>query len=870
MRNKTSAAIDTSAMDQTDTTHAFDGKAEAYARNRRDYSPQAIAAIIAVAGLSKTSVLADLGAGTGMLTRHFADHVGHVYAIEPNDDMRALALSSLGQRESLHMMKGTAQDTGLPDHSVDAVTAGRAIHWFDPAPSQAEIRRILRPGGWLIAVRTPVTDAYSSAALERLRDDRISRHKKTHRQQKLKADVSDYFGGDNYIRLAYPCTVQEAWPDFLGRMQSLSFSPQPSDPKYAGFERAAREIFDGGAVAGLLRIEYATEVLMKQIVPPAMVPRSLPFLEAEIERDLVTRFEQVAALVPGSIALKAGEEEWTYRQLDSLANRVADIVLRESPDRSTPVALLFEHGIGGVASVMGVLKAGRAYCALSPAHPAARHRESLADLQASLLLCGPSQLGTARELAHQGLRCVAVDPRAVHGSDRKLDIERSADDIAAVYYTSGTTGRPKGIMLSHRHLLHRAWLSAQLLGVATGDPMSQIAEISFATAATDVFVALLAGATICPFDARRNSLRQLAAWLDRERIAILRMPVALFHQFLDSLDDTDRFPHVRYVHPAGKLDWNGVDRYRKHFGRECRLVRQLAATETSLLAMMLVDHDTPRIGATVPVGYPVPGKEIWLEGENGARVDVDAVGEIVVRSKCLFSGIWGRPETLLPPGEARVHRMGDLGRWLPDGSLEFIGRTDSRVKIRGFTVDLGEVEAAIGNTGLVVDETVVANADLSHETHLVAYVVPANPRVTPGEIRARLTESVPVYMIPSRFIVLDALPLTPNGKIDHAALPKAGNRRPQLAMNLIAPRTPMEKSVHAIWIDVLKMDAIGIHEDFLEIGGDSLTAARIASRILTAFEIDLAPRDLFDAPTIAQMAELIVRRQSESHDREDR
>jgi SAM-dependent methyltransferase len=263
-------------MDQPDTTHAFDGKAEWYARNRLDYSPLAIEAIIAVAGLGKASVMADLGAGTGMLTRHFVDHVGHVFAIEPNDDMRTLALSRLGRLESLHLIKGTAHDTGLPDHSVDAVMAGQALRWFDPAPSQAEIRRILRPGGWLIALRTRVTDAYSRAALKRLRDERISRHDRS-RHHAPHLVVSTYFGGDNHICLAYPCAAQESWPEFLGRIKSMSFSPRPGDQKYADFERVAREIFDGGAVDGALRVEYATELRMKQVVPPAALPHSFPF-----------------------------------------------------------------------------------------------------------------------------------------------------------------------------------------------------------------------------------------------------------------------------------------------------------------------------------------------------------------------------------------------------------------------------------------------------------------------------------------------------------------------------------------------------------------------------------------------------------------
>ncbi len=849
------------AMEQADTTHAFDGKAEVYARNRLDYSTQAIDAIIAIAGLGKASTIADLGAGTGMLTRHFVDRVGRLFAIEPNDGMRALALSCLGRCKSLHVMKGTGHETDLPDHSVDAVIAGRAIQWFDSVRSQVEFRRILRPGGWLIVVRTPVTDAYSRVALERLRDERSSRHETNPRQPN--ADVSDYFPGDNCIRLAYPCTAQETWPEFFGRMQSLSYSPQPGDPKHDLFKHVAREIFDGGAMDGALRVEYATEVLMKQIVAPAIGPRSLSFLEVEIERDIVARFEKVAAAMPGNVALKADAEEWTYAQLDSLANRIAAIVLQASPDRSKPVALLFEHGIAGVASIMGVLKAGRAYCALSPSHPVDRLRESLADLQATLILCAESLLAAARAVGHPALHCATVDPIAKQAdkcSDRPPDVPRSADDIAAIYYTSGTTGQPKGVMLSHRSLLHRVWVSAQTLNIAATDRMSQLAELSFASSATDVFVPLLTGAAICPFDARRNSLRQLAQWLNRDGIGIVRMPVALFRQFLDSLDAADRFPHVRYLQPAGKLDWNSVDRYRKHFGRQCRLVRQLAATETSLVATMMVDHDTPTIGATVPVGYPVSGKDIRLEAANGAPVDFNGVGEIVVRSKYLFSGIWRRPETFVAPGQQRVHRMGDLGRWLTDGSLEFVGRTDSRVKIRGFTVDLEQVEAAIGDTGLVVDAAVVASENAAHETHLSAYVVPADSNVTWSEIRARLIERMPDYMIPSRFVALEALPLTPNGKVDRAALPETGRRRSESPLARVAPRTRIEKAVCAIWTGVLGIEPIGIDEDFLELGGDSLQATRIATRILGAFQIDFSPRDLLDAPTIAQMAERIVQR----------
>lgn len=251
-------------MDQTDTTHTFDGKAETYARNRLDYSPQAIEAIVNAAGLGTTSAIADLGAGTGMLTRHFVGRVGQVFAIEPNDDMRALALSRLQGLESWRVMKATAHDTGLPDHSVDAVVAGRALRWFDPKPTQAEIRRILRPGGWLVALATPARDPHSRAALKRLRDMRISQHDAS-RHHKRELVLSTYFEGDDNLRFAYPCVAYETWPEFLGRMQSMSFAPQSGHTNHADFERVAREIFEGSATDGTLRVDYATEVLMKKM-----------------------------------------------------------------------------------------------------------------------------------------------------------------------------------------------------------------------------------------------------------------------------------------------------------------------------------------------------------------------------------------------------------------------------------------------------------------------------------------------------------------------------------------------------------------------------------------------------------------------------
>jgi non-ribosomal peptide synthetase component F len=288
-------------------------------------------------------------------------------------------------------------------------------------------------------------------------------------------------------------------------------------------------------------------------------------------------------------------------------------------------------------------------------------------------------------------------------------------------------------------------------------------------------------------------------------------------------------------------------------------VRQLASTETSVLASQLIDDATTRIGDSVPVGYPVPGKELWLENEAGMRCGPGEIGEIVVRSRYLFKGVWRRPATWCGPGQARLHRTGDLARWLADGNLEFVGRRDSRVKVRGFTVDLEHVEAGIEATGLVDEVAVVAPDDPGGDATLVAYFVPRHG-TSVKLLRARLAEALPDFMLPTQFVPLDSLPLTPTGKLHRAALPKLNLAASSGAGSL--PRSSLEAQVAAVWREALGRGAIGIEEDFLEIGGDSLTAARIVSRILATLGVELTPRDLFVAPTITQMAELIAARQA--------
>jgi len=285
------------------------------------------------------------------------------------------------------------------------------------------------------------------------------------------------------------------------------------------------------------------------------------------------------------------------------------------------------------------------------------------------------------------------------------------------------------------------------------------------------------------------------------------------------------------------------------------------------MARYFLDEDTPIAGHVLPVGYPAEDKEILLLDEDGAEVGGDAVGEIAVRSRYLSPGYWRRPDLTAAAfrpdpagGPARIYRTGDLGRRLPDGCLLHLGRQDFQVKIRGFRVEVAEVEGALLSLPQVREAVVVAREDRPGERRLVAYLVPtARPAPTVSALRQALAATVPDYMVPAAFVVVDTLPKTPGGKVDRRALPAPGRARPALDQPLVAPRTPVEAAVGAIWQEVLGLDEIGLHDNFFDLGGHSLAVGQVLARVTETFHVDLPVRILFEAPTVNGLALAVIR-----------
>jgi amino acid adenylation domain-containing protein len=594
------------------------------------------------------------------------------------------------------------------------------------------------------------------------------------------------------------------------------------------------------------------------------------FSYEDLEQSIPARFEQQARLHPGRIAIEDGESILTYSDLNRLANRIAWAVLAARGPGSEPVALLAGNGVPATAAMLGVLKAGKFYVPLDASQPMARLALILKVSRPGLLLADAERMEQAAALAKSaelaGIPLRNLDTLPPDLGEENPGVAIAPSDLAYVLFTSGSTGQPKGVMQNHRYVLHLTMVYTGTGQIASADRVALLYSPSFAGAVRDIYCSLLNGAAILPFDVKREGLTRLAAWLRQKRITVFFAVATMFRHFCRLLTGEDRFPAVRLIELGSETVHAGdVRLYQRHFGADCRMIVNLGGSEISPICQFPVDAGTRLEGGAVPAGYPAADVDLLLLDPDGNPVPTGTPGEIVVRSRYLFSGYWGRPELTAaaflpdPEGGRPLFRTGDLGRILPDGCLLHLGRRDFQVKIRGYRVETAEVEDFFTATGLVRDAAVSLWRDAGGEPSLAAWLVPARPDAPPtaGELRALAQASLPDYMVPASFVLMETLPTTASGKLDRLALPDPRLAGPQPGMDADAPRTALELRLHEMWAELLGRERIGIHENFFDLGGHSLLAMQVVARIATGFHVLLHANCLFEAPTLAQLAEAV-------------
>ena len=598
----------------------------------------------------------------------------------------------------------------------------------------------------------------------------------------------------------------------------------------------------------------------------------LPFVEFKIDdtrQSIAQRFEQQARRYPNRLAVKHNQRALTYNQLNVAANRVAHAILNHGGTEQAPIALVCGTVLSSIVASLGALKAGKPFAPLDPRLPPATAKRILASLESRIVLTDERALKVARQLSVAAIKRINIDSLTGCDSAENLRVRIAHDALAYISFTSGSTGAPKGVMWNHQSELFGIRTKTNALRIATSDRISLL-RANNVGAARDMFLALLNGAAVITLDLDESGLASLAKWLRAEEVSIFTCVATIFRHAVSGLGDGDCFPAVRLIHIGGEPIFKAdVESYKKYFSDGCIFVNRYSISETQAVSYFFINKNST-IEDRVPAGYPLEGNEVAIIGDSGKPVAPGEIGEIAVRSAYLAAGYWRQAELTRakfradPKGGAgRTYLTGDLGYRLPDGCLVHVGRKDFQTKIRGHRVEMASVETALHEIQSIQQAIVINRKDAAGADKLVAYVVPREVgAIAVGAWRRHLKTRLPDYMVPSAFVILDRMPVNAGGKIDRRALPEPSKDELGVDVRFIAPRSVVERVVARFWGDALKIGAPGMRDDFAELGGDSLQAARIVGRIQELFRLNQPLVTLAQASTIEELARFIVDREA--------
>jgi amino acid adenylation domain-containing protein len=622
------------------------------------------------------------------------------------------------------------------------------------------------------------------------------------------------------------------------------------------------------------------------------------------------------ARTPDAVAVALADTQLTYRELDQRANQLAHTLRARGVGPDVPVGLCVARSLAMAVGLLGILKAGGALVPLDPAYPAERLAFMCADAQVRVLITASEDAGHRTQDA--GADSSFVLRPASLGSGQVIDLRAAwptlaqaptsapadviqTDHLMYVIYTSGSTGRPKGIAMSHGGLLNVLWWQAHATAQPGPTTTLQFAPLSFDASVQEIFLTWGTGGTLVLIaEALRQEPDALLRLLASRGVARLFLPFVALQQLALIARPSSNGSTLREIITAGdQLQISAAVAAWLRTLPGCTLENQYGPSESHVVTAERLPHDRAAWPLLPAIGRPIANTQVYLLDAHMQPVPIGVAGELYLGGVNLARGYFGRPDLTAerfvpnpfattnderrttndepnarpvvrrPSSFVRLYRTGDLARYQADGRIVFLGRIDGQVKLRGYRIEPGEIEAALSRHAAVREAVVLAREDSPGDKRLVAYVVTTEderPSSFIQELRAFLAERMPEYMLPSAFVVLDTLPLTPSGKLDRRALPAPDYVQPALETTFAAPRTPIEELLAQIWGSVLSQPRVGIHDNFFALGGHSLLATQVVSRVREALQIELPLRSLFETPTIAGLAEQIASVVRGAHD----
>jgi amino acid adenylation domain-containing protein len=649
---------------------------------------------------------------------------------------------------------------------------------------------------------------------------------------------------------------------------------EQSDGGLDGEITFATELFDESTVRRLA--EHVTRVIEQVTAHPGRPIGQIDLLSAA-ERDQIlsgwndtataypeTTVHQLvaaqAARTPDAIAVAHRERRLRYAELDDRADGLAARLRRHGVTRGAKVGICAERSPELVIALLGVLKAGAAFVPLDPEYPAERLGFMIEDAGISVVITHEQ----ARDQVPSGAGVVIDldEPHATLRTEHTV-LPAGPDDVMYVIYTSGSTGVPKGVVNTHRGVVNRLLWGQDTFRLSPFDRVLQKTPYSFDVSVWEFFWPLIVGARLVMADpGGHRDPHYLRDVLKSQRITTAHFVPSMLREFMDTADLAE-FIDLRHVFCSGEALPADLARRFLQARPSCPLHNLYGPTEASIE----VSHWACRPDATgpgVPIGRPIANTELLVMDKAGRLAPIGIPGELWIGGVGVALGYLNRPELTAerfirhpfsPDPAARVYRSGDLVRLLPDGAIEYLGRIDRQVKLRGLRIELGEVESALTAHENVAASMVVVREDEPGDQRLVAYCVPApGAHIDPAQLRRWCRRSLPAYMTPEWIVPLDQFPLTPSGKVDHRALPQPAADCPDLEREYTAPRTDTERLIANTWAEVLGRDRVGIHDNFFDLGGHSLLGVRVVNRLGRELGVDIALRALFTAPNVAQLA----------------